>query len=190
MSAARMPRDASEPLDVTIALMARRDVRHVMPIEQRVYPRGWSKGVFIREIAQRTTRCYLTAKVGSTLVGYAGMLLSPDEAHITNVAVSPEWQRHKVATRLLLTQARVAVVRGAKALTLEVRPSNDGAQELYRRFGFAPAGMRKLYYRDPDEDGLIMWAHDIDSPAYVTRLAGIEAEVNGRTFVDAEVWQT
>jgi hypothetical protein len=50
--------------------------------------------------------------------------------------------------------------------------------------------MRKLYYRDPDEDGLIMWAHDIDSPAYVTRLAGIEAEVNGRTFVDAEVWQT
>ena len=169
-----MPRDASEPLDVTIALMARRDVRHVMPIEQRVYPRGWSKGVFIREIAQRTTRCYLTAKVGSTVVGYAGMLLSPDEAHITNVAVSPEWQRHKVATRLLLT--------------LEVRPSNDGAKELYRRFGFAPAGMRKLYYRDPDEDGLIMWAHDIDSPAYVTRLAGIEAEVNGRTFVDAEVW--
>ncbi len=116
------------------------------------------------------------------------MLLSPDEAHITNVAVSPEWQRHKVATRLLLAQARVAVVRGAKALTLEVRPSNDGAKELYRRFGFAPAGMRKLYYRDPDEDGLIMWAHDIDSPAYVTRLEGIEAEVNGRTFVDAEVW--
>ena len=93
-----MPRHAAEPLDVTIALMARRDVRHVMPIEQRVYPRGWSKGVFVREIAQRTTRCYLTAKVGSTLVGYAGMLLSPDEAHITNVAVSPEWQRHKVAT--------------------------------------------------------------------------------------------
>ena len=144
MSAARMPRDAAEPLDVKIALMHRRDIRHVMPIEQRVYPRGWSKGVFVREIARRTTRCYLTAKVGTTLAGYAGMLIAPDEAHITNVAVVPEWQRHKLATRLLLAQARVASWRGSRALTLEVRPSNPGAQELYRRFGFAPAGMCKL----------------------------------------------
>ena len=68
----------------------------------------------MREIAQRTTRCYLTAKVGSTLVGYTGMLLAPDEAHITNVAVAPEWQRHKLATRMLLTQARVASWRGAR----------------------------------------------------------------------------
>ena len=184
-----MPRDAADPLDVKVALMHRRDVRHVMPIEQRVYPRGWSKGVFVREIAQRTTRCYLTAKVGSTLVGYAGMLMAPDEAHITNVAVSPEWQRHKLATRLLLTQARVASWRGASSLTLEVRPSNQGAQELYRQFGFAPAGMRKLYYRDPDEDGLIMWAHDIDQPAYQARLRSIEAEVPGSTSVDDEVWK-
>ena len=147
MSAARMPRESAEPLDVKIALMHRRDVRHVMPIERRVYPRGWSKGVFIREIAQRTTRCYLTAKVGSTLVGYTGMLLAPDEAHITNIAVAPEWQRHKLATRMLLTQAGwQCVARRRRALTLEVRPSNHGAQELYRRFGFAPAGMRKLYY--------------------------------------------
>ena len=110
-----MPRETAEPLDVRIALMHRRDVRHVMPIEQRVYPRGWSKGVFMREIAERTTRCYLTAKVGSTLVGYTGMLLAPDEAHITNVAVAPEWQRHKLATRLLAdagTRRRRGVAHG------------------------------------------------------------------------------
>jgi [ribosomal protein S18]-alanine N-acetyltransferase len=189
MNAARMPRDAAEPLDVKIALMHRRDVRHVMPIEQRVYPRGWSKGVFVREIAQRTTRCYLTAKVGTTLVGYAGMLIAPDEAHITNVAVAPEWQRHKLASRLLVAQARVASWRGSRALTLEVRPSNTGAQELYRKFGFVPAGMRKLYYRDPDEDGMIMWAHDIDQPEYHARLRAIEAEIPGTTAIDDEVWR-
>ena len=74
-------------------------------------------------------------------------------------------------------------------LTLEVRPSNHGAQELYRRFGFAPEGMRKLYYRDPDEDGLIMWAHDIDEPAYLSRLRAIETEIPGTTVVDDEVWK-
>ncbi len=70
-----------------------------------------------------------------------------------------------------------------------MRPSNHGAQDLYRRFGFVPAGMRKLYYRDPDEDGLIMWAHDIDQPAYVTRLRSIEADIAGSTIVDDEVWK-
>ena len=57
------------------------------------------------------------------------------------------------------------------------------------RFGFAPAGMRKLYYRDPDEDGLIMWAHDIDEPAYLSRLRAIETEIPGTTVVDDEVWK-
>ena len=87
------------------------------------------------------------------------------------------------------------MARGATALTLEVRPSNHGAQELYRRFGFAPAGMRKLYYRDPDEDGLIMWAHDIDEPAYLTRLASDRDRDprhhrRRRRGVEVTVWQT
>ncbi len=104
MSAARMPRESAEPLDVKIALMHRRDVRHVMPIEQRVYPRGWTKGVFIREIAQRTTRCYLTAKVGGTLVGYSG--------HVAGARRSAHHQRRRRA-RVAAAQARDAHVADA-----------------------------------------------------------------------------
>ena len=144
--------------------------------------------MFVRELAQRTTRCYLTAKVGTTLVGYAGMLIAPDEAHITNIAVDPAWQRHELATRLLLAQARVASWRGSRA-HLRGAPQQHGAQELYRRFGFAPAGMRKLYYRDPTRTGSIMWAHDIDQPEYPARLRRIEAEIPGATVVDDEVWR-
>ena len=184
-----MPRESAEPLDVKIALMHRRDVRHVMPIERSVYPRGWSKGVFMREIAQRTTRCYLMAKVGSTLVGYTGMLLAPDEAHITNVAVAPEWQRHKLATRLLLTQA--GWHRGAAP-----RVDARGPPEQPRCARALPAvrvrarrGCASCTTAIPDEDGLIMWAHDIDEPAYLSRLRAIETEIPGTTVVDDEVWK-
>ena len=70
---------------------------------------------------------------------------------------------------------RAAVDLGANQLTLEVRVSNDRAQALYRRFGFAPAGARKAYYADNGEDALVMWVHDVAHAAYAERLAAIEA---------------
>jgi ribosomal-protein-alanine N-acetyltransferase len=85
---------------------------------------------------------------------------------------------------LLLTLARSAIDRGSRSLTLEVRVSNGGAQALYRQFGFAPAGMRKAYYPDNHEDALVMWAHDIDTPEYTDRLAGIEASIRGTTVIE------
>ena len=60
----------------------------------------------------------------------------------------------------------MALARGATALTLEVRVSNRGAQELYRRYGFSSVGARKGYYQDNGEDALVMWARDIDAPEY------------------------
>jgi ribosomal-protein-alanine N-acetyltransferase len=64
---------------------------------------------------------------------------------------------------------------GATALTLEVRVTNTGAQELYRRFGFAPAGIRKNYYADVNEDAIVMWAYDVETDEYAVRIAGIAA---------------
>jgi ribosomal-protein-alanine N-acetyltransferase len=72
----------------------------------------------------------------------------------------------------LATAARLA---GASSLTLEVRVSNRNAQALYSKFGMAPVGVRKLYYRD--EDALIMWVHDIDSSLYAERLDAIREEL-------------
>jgi ribosomal-protein-alanine N-acetyltransferase len=69
-------------------------------------------------------------------------------------------------------------------MTLEVRLSNRGAQEMYKRFGFTPVGVRKGYYADTGEDALIMWAYEVSEPAYRRLLAGIERSIQGSTVVD------
>ena len=182
--AARVP----EPIDpaalaVTIVPMRRRHLRSVLRIEAQVYPRPWSLSLFVSELALRTSRAYIVARVDGNLAGYAGMMFAGDDAHVTTIAVDPEWHRHKIGTRLLLQLAREAVVRGARHLTLEVRVSNTAAQGLYRRFGFRPAGIRKNYYVETNEDALVMWADDIDTPDYAARLTAIEAGVPGTTAI-------
>ena len=164
--------------------MRRRHLRSVLRIEQQVYPRPWSLGLFMSELAMRTGRIYLVARVGPTVVGYAGLLFSLDDGHVTTIAVDPQWHRHKIGTRLLVVLAREAIARGAVSLTLEVRMSNTGAQEMYRRFGFGPVGVRKNYYQEVNEDALVMWAHEVDRPEYLELLAGIEAGVPGETVLD------
>ncbi len=80
--------------------------------------------------------------------------------------------------------AHESLRRGARNLTLEVRVSNEPAQGMYHKFGFKPAGIRKNYYQETNEDALVMWAEDIDSPEYAERLAGLEAGVSGTTVVE------
>ncbi|MHB1536599.1 MAG: ribosomal protein S18-alanine N-acetyltransferase, partial [Acidimicrobiales bacterium] len=101
------------------------------------------------------------------------------------IAVDPEWQRSKVGTRLLVHLARSAADHGARHLTLEVRLSNTPAQAMYRRFGFEPAGIRKNYYAESNEDALIMWAYDINTADYARRLGALESGVPGRTLDQA-----
>ena len=109
--------------------------------------------------------------------GHAGALRIADEGHVTTVVVDPAQQRRRIGARLMLDLHRWAVERGLSAMTLEVRVSNAPAIALYRRFGYAPAGVRKNYYSDEGEDGLVMWAHDIQGLEHHERLAAIEAEV-------------
>jgi ribosomal-protein-alanine N-acetyltransferase len=160
-----------------LAPMRRRHVKSILAIEERVYPKPWTAGVFNSEIdlARRDERHYVVGLLEAEVVAYGGLMFAVDEAHITNIAVDPEFQRRGFARRVLLELANVAIDRGFTALTLEVRVSNIAAQAMYRRFGFAPAGIRQRYYENT-EDALVMWAHDIDSPEYRARLDAI-AEV-------------
>jgi len=174
----------TEPVTVSIAPMRRRNVRSVLRIEEQVYPRPWTSSLFLSELALRTTRAYFVARVGRDIVGYAGIMISFEDAHVTTIAVDPAWHRHGVATRLFVALARESLVRGAQHMTLEVRMSNKGAQDLYRRFGFAPVGVRKNYYPETNEDALVMWVHDIDTPEYATLLTGLEARVPGDTVFE------
>jgi ribosomal-protein-alanine N-acetyltransferase len=103
-----------------------------------------------------------------------------DEAHVTNVAVQPDEQRTGVATALLLALADATIDRGDTAWTLEVRVSATGAQELYRRFGFTPAGVRARYYENT-EDAIVMWCNDIQSSEYRATLDSIRADLDQRS---------
>lgn len=162
--------------EVEIEPMRRRHIRAVLAIETKVYPRPWTAPLFQSELALSETRCYVVAKLGRELVGYGGVMMSLRDGHITTIAVDPTQRRQGIATRLMLALVRAALARDAEALTLEVRLSNRAAQELYRRFGFAPVGVRKGYYQDRDdiEDALIMWAHDIRTPEYDELLRQLE----------------
>ena len=177
-------RKSLEPLAVHIVPMRRRHLRGVLRIEQQVYPRPWSHSLFVSELALRSTRAYVVAKVGRDIVGYAGLMMSLTDGHVTTIAVDPAWHRHHVGTRLLLALAREAIARNASALTLEARLSNKPAQEMYRRFGFVPVGVRKGYYADTGEDALVMWAYEVDTPAYAQLLDSVEGRVPGTTVYE------
>jgi ribosomal-protein-alanine N-acetyltransferase len=179
------PPAPADDLAVTVGPMKRRHLRAVLQIEQQVYPRPWSMGLFMSELAFGPSRVYVVARVGGRVVGYGGLMLVADDGHVTTLAVDPRWHRHKVGTRVLHTLATAAVDRSARNLTLEVRVGNEPAQRLYQRFGFAPAGIRKGYYVETGEDALIMWANDIDTPEYAARLDALAAAVPGPTILEA-----
>lgn len=154
----------------TIRPMDDTDLDRVLALERAIYPEPWSEGIFRDELAM-SGRAYLVAEVEGVVVGFAGLMLVEADGHITTVTVDPDWRRRRLATRLMMALVELALVAGARHLTLEVRASNRSAQRLYSRFGLAPVGVRKGYYGD--EDALIMWATDIDRPPYRARLDAI-----------------
>src|SRR5690242_7708711 len=121
--AARVEQPDPDDITVDISPMRRRHLRSVVRIEAQVYPRPWSLSLFMSELALRTSRAYVVARVNGFVVGYAGMMLAGDDAHITTIAVDPEWQRHKIGTRLMLHLVHEAINREARHVTLEVRVS-------------------------------------------------------------------
>ena len=159
---------------LVIEPMRRRHLPDVMKIEEVSYPKPWTRNVFLSELelARKSERHYLVARIEGVVVGYAGLMFVTDDAHVTNIAVAADHQRRGVGTRLLAELAWQAIHRGCDALTLEVRVSNSRAQTLYSRFGFAPAGVRQRYYENT-EDAIVMWLHDIRSDAVADRLAAL-----------------
>jgi ribosomal-protein-alanine N-acetyltransferase len=159
-----------------IEKLKRRDLRHLLPIEAAVFPEPWSAAVFNSELALRHGRLYRAAWDGDQMAGYIGFLIVDDEAHITTVATAPIYQRAGVASMLIIDGIRTLLPTGVKHLSLEVAAHNEPAQALYRRFGFAPVGVRKNYYPVTGEDALIMWVYDIDSDEYAERLENLAQE--------------
>jgi len=133
-----------------------KDIKGVAEIESRCFSLPWTASMFNEEL-NNPIAYYIVAVNEQKVVGYAGMWLIIDEAHITNIAVDPDYRRRNIAStmiRLLIEKAREI---NLKSMTLEVRSGNLQAIELYKRFGFKTEGRRKGYYRVEGEDALIMW---------------------------------
>jgi [ribosomal protein S18]-alanine N-acetyltransferase len=175
MSTARLPGAWRGTGSLVISPMRRRHLRGVVAIENRVNHRPWSQSLFAGELRLPDSRRYVVALDSAVVAGYGGVMYTGYEAHVTNIAVDPDRRREQIATRLLLTLLDDCRARGVDEVTLEVRMSNEAAQALYHRFGFAPGGVRPNYYADIAEDALIMWAHDLQSDEMERRLARLEA---------------
>jgi [ribosomal protein S18]-alanine N-acetyltransferase len=113
----------------------------------------------------------------ASIIGFAGLWLMVDEAHVTTIAMHPEHRRRGLGELLLVSLIDIAFSIGAKWVTLEVRVSNYTAQNLYRKYGFREAGLRHRYYSDNQEDALIMWTDEINSLAYKQKFAELKAEL-------------
>ncbi|MGN0370297.1 MAG: ribosomal protein S18-alanine N-acetyltransferase [Butyrivibrio sp.] len=140
---------------ITIDIMKPEDAGWVSDIEKKVFSEPWPMAEFIKA-AESQNYCYITAKDNNKGVGYAGCVISIDEADITNIAVSADYRRLGIGGRLLTELERLLVERNVSKIFLEVRESNEAARELYTQMGFFEIGKRKNFYRKPDEDAILM----------------------------------
>jgi ribosomal-protein-alanine N-acetyltransferase len=141
---------------LSIEPMRMRDVPAVHVIERLCFSSPWPAYAFEQELTANRMAHYVVARVEGKVVGFGGIWLMVDEAHITTFGVHPNWRRRGVGRRILVALLELAVEIGAAHMTLEVRVGNEGAQALYRGFGFDVTGRRVAYYSDDGEDAYVM----------------------------------
>lgn len=137
--------------------MELKHIPEVLKVERASFVTPWSAHAFTYELLHNELSYYTVALVDGQVVGYAGMWMILDEAHVTNIAVAPEYRHRKIGYRLMCHLINKARSEGINRMTLEVRPSNIYARRLYKSLGFEERGMRKNYYTDTNEDAIIMW---------------------------------
>jgi len=160
---------------VVVEAMRLDDVAAVHEIERLSFSTPWPAYAFEQELRGNRLARYVVARAGERVVGFAGVWLMVDEAHITTFGVHPEWRRQGIGRQLLLSLIDLGVALHARRMTLEVRVSNDPAQALYRSFGFEVVGRRPRYYTDDGEDALVMTTPDLDDARMASLVAAERA---------------
>ena len=158
--------------------MAEEDLPFVQLIEGASFTTPWPPHAYRQELESNRLAHYLVALIGERVVGYGGIWLMVDEAHITTFAVHPAYRRRRIGERMLIALLDLAVDRGAREATLEVRLSNLAARRLYEKYGFRPVGIRPRYYSDNQEDALIMTTEPLATPLMRDRIASLRAGVD------------
>jgi len=155
---------------VEISALTLSDLEQVMEIEPVAFgSHHWSRQSFTNELTNSTGH-YFAARdcQDQRILGYSGFWLIGEEAHITTLAVHPDFRRLHVGERLLVNDIIQARKVGADWITLEVRVSNESAQRLYGKYSFRSLGVRRNYYQDNGEDALLLWTDRLSSPDFLT----------------------
>ena len=145
---------------LTVRPMTKRDIPRVYEIEVQSFRSPWSKLSLLGELHNDVARYYVAEEEGR-VIGYGGMWLLFDEAHITNIAIAPERRGEHFGRYLLYGMMEAAHDRGAERMTLEVRETNERAQNMYYSFDFTKQGYRKRYYEDTGEGAYLLWNEDL-----------------------------
>lgn len=144
------------------------DLDAILEIERVSFATPWSWEAFKVELKDNEYARYYCLELDGQVIGYMGLWFILDEGHITNIAITPNHQKQHWGEFLMRSVMEKMVEQGMERMTLEVRVSNSSAQSLYKRLGFASAGVRKGYYADSREDAMIMWA-ELGTEVTVTR---------------------
>lgn len=133
----------------------------VILIEKLSFKTPWSRDSLEYELKRNKCAKYRVIIKDGIVIGYGGMWVMLDEAHITNIAIHPEYREQGFGSILLEDMISTAKKNGIRDMTLEVRVNNINAISLYKKFGFNEVAIRKGYYQDTGEDAIIMWKYNI-----------------------------
>lgn len=136
-----------------IEKMTAKDCRELAELDKICFSVPWSEKSFLEETENKLA-VYLVAKDKNKIIGYCGFWRVQDEVQITNIAVLPEYRRKGIAGELI--DKMLELCADMQRIVLEVRESNVPAIDLYKKFGFYEAGIRKRFYHSPVEDGIVM----------------------------------
>ncbi|MGL5939945.1 MAG: GNAT family N-acetyltransferase [Waterburya sp.] len=147
----------------------------------------WTAGGYLREIGSPNSNLlalYLLdnqwEKPKNTMIGMGCLWAIAEEAHITLLAIHPDYRRQSLGQLLLLTLLQEAITRNLAWATLEVNTHNFGAINLYQKLGFQIVGKRKGYYQATGDDALILWLKDLQKPDFKLNLAQYQQETKKR----------
>lgn len=144
-------------MDICVREMQESDIDRIVEIEQESFSPPWSREAFLLELTRNILAKYIVVEVEGRVVGYGGIWLIIDEGHITNIAIDKEYRGLGLGNKLLEGLIQLCIDRDIKAITLEVRKSNEIAKGLYKKYGFKEYGVRPGYYTNNNEDAIIMW---------------------------------
>lgn len=137
------------------------DIDDICTIEKLSFGVPWTRDAFYNEFTINRCARYRVAVLDGKIIAYGGMWMMLDEAHITNIAVHPEFRGEGFGGILMKDIIETAKSGGMQSMTLEVRAKNTAALNLYKKYNFQEVAVRKGYYHNPDDDAIIMWKYDL-----------------------------